>query len=127
MPSLFRDDNNTSIADPSGFCGAFSTTGTIGATVGASTTEVSLPSDFSAAVSKSLSGRVVVRVASGANDVYYAFGATGLSGSFTSANMAYLPQRWVEYITIDPSVHKSFYHLQVAGGGNIQVTVLRER
>lgn len=125
MPGLFRDDNSCPIADASALVPFFVAAQTFNATTGAATAEVSGISTGAVASAKSQNGgRIMVRIATGTNDVYYAFGAAGAAGSYTAANMVYLPQRWVEYISIDPNLHKSFYHLQITAAGAVQVTIL---
>ena len=126
MPAFFRDDSSQTLVDAAGLVSTFTAAGTAQLTSSVAVQEIVLGADFLAAVSKSQAGQqVLVRLASGAADVLYAFGPSGASGSYSSANMALLPQRWVEYTTITPSSHKSLYVLQDSVAGRFQAMVLR--
>jgi hypothetical protein len=122
--AFFRDGNGTSLVDPSGLVPYFTSGTTFNATTGASTAEVGLSTGLTANVEPSTSNKVVVRLASGTAGLYYSFGAAGASGSFTAANMTYLPPNWIEFVTLDAGVAKSLYHLQSVGASIIQLTVL---
>lgn len=123
MPGFIVDDNNAKLVDPAGMRIGNGAANIVQGTTGASTTEISLGTLTFPAYQNGT--RKLVRLATGANDVLFAFGPASASGSFTgAANMTYMPQRWVEYTTIDPSVDKSLYVLQVSAAGQIHLSVL---
>jgi hypothetical protein len=123
MPGFIVDDNNAKLVDPAGMRIGNGAANIVQGTTGAATAEISLSTLTFPTYQNGT--RKLVRLATGTNDVLFAFGPASQAGSFTGpANMTYMPQRWVEYTTIDPAVDKSLYILQVTAAGQFHLSVL---
>jgi hypothetical protein len=131
MPGLWRDDNANSINDAMALHETYGSAGIVVATTGASTAEISLNTLTGLGANgvslTEVGQNCMVCISNGsANDALYAFGAAGAAASFTaSSNMVLIPKQWVKYVRIDPSVDKSFYHLQITGATTLQVCLLK--
>jgi hypothetical protein len=123
MSAFLNDDNEQSLVDPSGMRIGNGSASVVQGTTGAATAEISLSTLTFPSYSNGT--RKLIRVATGAQDALYALGPAGAAASFTgSANMTYLPQRWVEFTTIDQAIDKSLYILQVTAAGQVHLSVM---
>jgi hypothetical protein len=124
MANLYRDDNGAPLATAQGFRPLFTAAGVEAAATGAAVAELDI-SALNASAVRNASGNILIRVACiGSNACYFALGAAGASGSFTSANMIILAPNSVEYFKAN-STDVSAYHQQITGSSTLQVALVQ--
>jgi hypothetical protein len=114
---FYKDDNAEPLVDPGGLRPVFGASNFLNITMSGSIQTGALPASFTGA--QTLNGQFIVRIATGAQAAYVAFGGSGLT--FTGVtDMFFIPINSSLTLKLNGS-DTNYYVLQGGSAGNVQI------